>query len=61
MRERIEKLEAEKVRLYYKIARLEFNEKDWEDFDPSEYTVPFADMLDDMKKLLRESTGAKDG
>jgi predicted nuclease with TOPRIM domain len=44
-RQRIEQLEAEKVRLYWEISRLRFNEKDWENFDPSQYTGSKEEIL----------------
>ncbi len=49
---KIEKLEADKTKLHYKIGRLEFDEKEYENFDPSEYTVPFEQTLAEAKKLL---------
>ena len=51
----IEKLEADKVRLYYEIAHLSFDQEEFEkNFDPSEYTVPVEDMLANARRQLQE-------
>jgi len=38
-------LEAQYLRLGYKYSRSQFNEKDWENFDPSEYSGSAAELL----------------
>jgi predicted nuclease with TOPRIM domain len=51
----IEKLEADKVQLYYKIGRLSFDPEEWEKtFDPSEYTVPVEEMLANARQRLQK-------
>jgi hypothetical protein len=54
LKRRIEELEAENTRLAWNFSRSLFNEKDWENFDPSEYTVPMEEMLAEMEKLQDE-------
>jgi predicted nuclease with TOPRIM domain len=49
---KIEKLEADKTKLHYKIARLEFDETEYDNFDPSEYTIPFEQTLAEANKLF---------
>jgi hypothetical protein len=53
----VEKLEAEKTKLHYKIARLEFDPEEWENFDFSECTIPFEQSLAEAKKLLEGYEG----
>src|ERR1043165_3934328 len=50
-RQTIEKRDAEILRLQYQISRSFFSEKDWENFDPSEYTIPFEETLAELMKL----------
>jgi predicted nuclease with TOPRIM domain len=51
----INKLEADKVRLYYKIAHLSFDPEEFErTFDPSEYTVPVEQMMANARRRLQE-------
>ena len=45
LKKRIEELEAENNRLAWNFSRSLFNEKDYENFDPSEYTVPVEEVL----------------
>ena len=61
LHERIKDLEEEKAalesqneRLLYKLSRSLFDEKDYEGFDPSEYTVPWEEMLADARQRLRK-------
>lgn len=46
LQQQIEDLKAEKERLYYQIGRLTFDEKEWENFDPAEYTVSLEEILE---------------
>lgn len=51
----IEKLEADKLRLYYKIADLSFDREEFEkNFDPNDYIVPVEDMLANARRRLQE-------
>jgi cell division protein FtsB len=45
LKKRIEQLEAENSRLAWQFSRSLFNEKDYETFDPSQYTVPVEEVL----------------
>ena len=42
---RIQELEEANTKLMWQWSRSLFNEKDYENFDPSEYTVPAAEVL----------------
>jgi hypothetical protein len=54
LEEKNAELEAENLRLLYRISRSLFDEKDYENFDPSEYTVPVEEMLAEARALLDE-------
>ena len=41
----LHKVEEERNRLAWDLSRRLFNEKDWENFDPSEYTVSLDEIL----------------
>ena len=45
-------LRAQYERLILRVSRSLFAEKDYENFDPSEYTVPVEEMLADARKSL---------
>jgi hypothetical protein len=51
LHQQIEGLKAEKERLYYQIGRLAFDEKEWENFDPSEYTVSLEEILEVVNEI----------
>jgi hypothetical protein len=56
LKKQIEKLEADKVRLYYQVGRLSFDPEEWEKtFDPRDYTVPAEEMLAEARKLVQGS------
>ncbi len=45
LKKRIEQLEAENTLLAWKFSRSLFNEKEYENFDPSQYSVPKEEVL----------------
>jgi predicted nuclease with TOPRIM domain len=49
------KLEADNERLLYKISRSLFDEKDYENFDTNDYSVPVEEMLANARKRLHQS------
>ena len=58
LQQRVAQLEEEKVkldaqveRLMYRISRSLFNEKDWENFDPSDYSGSAEELLAQMDKI----------
>jgi len=51
MEEEKTQLEAQNLRLMYRISRSLFDEKDWENFDPSEYTFSVEDLMAEMDKI----------
>jgi hypothetical protein len=49
------RLEAENERLLYKISHSLFDETDYENFNPSDYSVPVEEMLANARKRLHKS------
>ena len=45
------KLDAHVLRLMYRISRSLFDEKDYENFDPSEYTVSMEELFAEVKRI----------
>lgn len=55
LKKRVEQLEADKLKLLYEVERAQVTEKDFEGFDPSEYSVPVATMLKNAKRRLKKA------
>ena len=51
LKARIEELEKENTRLLWQWSRALFRESDYENFDPSEYTVPAEEVLAALEQI----------
>ena len=55
LKKRVEQLEADKLKLLYEVACSKVTEKDFENFDPSKYTVPVEEMMSNARHRIMGS------